>query len=69
VFPARPRWQPWHIIIRSGDNQAVLFRSSERYTNRQDAIDAAILAFGDNSNVYLREAEHGNALLRRAFPA
>lgn len=60
------RWQPWRTIVRSGDNMRALFRSSEAYTNRQDCIDAAQLAFGDDANVYLRETEHGNVELRLA---
>lgn len=49
-----PRWQPWSVMVRSGDNHHVLFRSSERYTNEEDAVRAAEIAFGMNSNVWLR---------------
>jgi hypothetical protein len=57
-------FQPWRLLIKSGDNQEPLFRSTESYFNRADAIHAAELAFGAGSNVYLREAEHGNRVLR-----
>lgn len=60
------RFQPWRLAIISGDNQKELFRSSESYFNRADAEHAAEIGFGRGSNVYLREAEHGNALLRLA---
>lgn len=59
-------YQPWRLLVISGDNQKPLFRSTERYFNRADAINAADKAFGRGSNVYLREAEHGNVLLRLA---
>lgn len=42
---------------------------TERYLHRADAIHAAELAFGSGSNVYLRESEHGNVLLRLANDA
>lgn len=58
------RFQPWRLLIKSGDNQEPLFRSTESYFNRADAIHAAELAFGSGSNVYLREAEHGDRVLR-----
>lgn len=60
------RFQPWRLLIKSGDNQEPLFRSTESYFNRDDAIHAAELAFGKGSNVYLREREHGNRVLRMA---
>lgn len=60
------RWQPWRVVVKSGDNQKTLFVSSESYFNRADALHAAMLAFGTGSNVYLRQAEHGNQVLRMA---
>lgn len=60
------RPQPWYWVALSGDNNRVLGRSSERYTNKQDCIDSATLLFGTGSNVYLRETEHGNVQLRLA---
>jgi uncharacterized protein YegP (UPF0339 family) len=60
------RWQPYRLIVKSGDNEEILFLSSEAYTNREDAISAAELAFGPQANVYLRESEHGNVELRLA---
>lgn len=61
-------FQPWRILIKSGDNQEPLFRSTESYFNKADAEHAAHLAFGAGSNVYLRQAEHGNQVLRMATP-
>lgn len=60
------RWQPWSILIRSGDNNEPLFRSTESYTNRGDAVHAIGLAFGPGSNVYLRQSEQGNQPIRMA---
>jgi hypothetical protein len=62
------RYQPWHSLVKSGGNQEPLFESTERYFNRDDAVHAIELAFGGNSNVYLREAEHGDVELRLANP-
>lgn len=59
-------YQPWRVLIKSGDNQRKLFRSTERYLFRAGALNAIQLAFGSNSNVFLREREKGNAVLRRA---
>jgi uncharacterized protein YegP (UPF0339 family) len=58
-------FQPWRVIVKSGDNQKKLFRSTERYLHRAGAITAIQLAFGNNSNVFLREKEQGNVNLRR----
>lgn len=60
------RHQPWRILIKSGDNQEPLFKSTESYFNRADAIHAVYLAFGPGSNVYLRQAELGNQPIRMA---
>lgn len=62
----RLAFQPWRILIRSGDNYKSLFRSTERYFNEADAKHAAELAFGSGSNIYLRQAEKGNRVLRLA---
>lgn len=62
------KFQPWRVVVKSGDNRKALFRSTERYFNRADAIHAAELAFADRSNVYLREAEQGDRVLRMAVP-
>ena len=45
------RFQPWSLLIVSGDNHEPLFRSTERYLHRADAIHAAEFAFGSGSNV------------------
>lgn len=68
LIPGRTRWQPWRVVILSGDNMRRLFRGSERWTNKQDALDAIALVFGSRSNVYLRQSGVGNQLLRRAVP-
>lgn len=57
-------FQAWRVIVKSGDNQRKLFRSTERYLHRAGALIAVQLAFGNNSNVYLREADRGNKALR-----
>lgn len=61
-------FQPWRIAIKSGDNRKALFRSTERYFNKADALHAIQLAFGTGSNVYLRQKEHGDVPLRMAVP-
>jgi uncharacterized protein YegP (UPF0339 family) len=63
-----PRKQPWRWVAKSAGNQKKLATSGESYSNRQDALNAAALVFGDNSTVYLREAEQGNQILRMAVP-
>ena len=60
------RFQPWRLLIKSGDNQEPLFKSTESYFNKADAENAARIGFGRGSNVYLRQSEHGNELLRLA---
>jgi len=62
----RLAFQPWRLVVKSGGNQKVLFRSTERYFNEADARHAADIAFGPQSNVYLRQAEHRNVALRLA---
>lgn len=69
LIPGRSRWQPWRVAILAAGNMKTLFRGSERWTNKQDALDAIALAFGTGSNVYLRQSEQGNQLLRRAVPS
>ena len=59
-------FQPWRLLVKSGDNHRALFRSTERYYNEADARHAAEVAFGAQSNVFLRRAEHGNETLRVA---
>lgn len=67
LIPGRPRWQPFRWVAKNADNRSVLARSSERYTNRQDCLNAIHQLFGDTTNVYLREPEKGNYPLRRAL--
>lgn len=62
----RLAFQPWRILVKSGDNYKAMFRSTERYFNEADARHAAEITFGSESNVYLRQAEHGNVALRMA---
>lgn len=59
-------FQPWRILILSGDNHKELFRSTERYFNKADAEHAIDIAFANKSNVYLRQAETGDIELRLA---
>lgn len=68
---ATSRWplkrpQRWSWVARNGNNMRILARSSESYTNRQDCLDAITQLFGNESNVYKRETEMGNQLLRLA---
>ncbi len=62
-WPLR-RPQKWFWVALSGDNFHQLARSSEAYTNRSDCLKAVRILFGPDSNVYRREDEQGNVLLR-----
>lgn len=64
----RPRWQGWSALILAAGNHEPLFKSTEKYTNRGDALNAVQLAFGPDSIVYLREADRGNVLVRHPEP-
>jgi uncharacterized protein YegP (UPF0339 family) len=71
LYQSRPRKlfgraQTWRWKALNGNNFRVLAASSEAYTNRSDAVDAIEQLFGATSNVYLRQTEHGNQLLRLA---
>lgn len=68
---SKVRWplkrnQPWYFVAINGRNMRRLARSTENYTNRADAVDAIWQLFANDSNVFLREAEHGNVNLRQA---
>lgn len=60
----RPQNWRWRAI--NGDNQKRMATSGEAYTNKQDCLDAIAQLFGSETNVYLRESEHGNVALRLA---
>lgn len=62
------RQQRWSWVARSGDNNRVLARSSESYTNKSDLLNAISVLFSDTTNVYRREAEQGDVMLRLANP-
>lgn len=66
-IPGR-RPQPWRLVARSAGNHEVIAVSSEKYTNKADAVAAAELLFNDTTTVFLRQAEHGNRLLRQGKP-
>jgi hypothetical protein len=61
------RKQQWRWKATSGDNHRVL-ASGEAYTNAADCLHAVSLLFGEHSNVYLRQNEVGNQVLRMAVP-
>lgn len=60
------RFQPWRIVIKSGDNFEPLFKGTERWKHERDALHAIDLAFGPGANVFLRRHEKGNVRLRQA---
>jgi hypothetical protein len=64
-WPLR-RPQRWYWVALNGNNMRRMARSSEMYTNQQDCIAAIQQLFGQESNVYLRRHEMGNAMLRMA---
>jgi uncharacterized protein YegP (UPF0339 family) len=63
-LPGRP--QRWRWVARNASNHKVMARSSERYTNKQDCLDAISQLFSPGTTVYLRQAEHGDECLRLA---
>lgn len=60
----RPQTWRWRAI--NAGNQFVLAESSEAYTNEDDCLSAITQLFGRASNVYLRQVEQGNRVLRLA---
>lgn len=62
----RLAFEPWRVLVRSGDNQEPLFRSTERYGEERTALHAAEIAFGQRSDVYLRQKGRGSVALRLA---
>jgi uncharacterized protein YegP (UPF0339 family) len=65
-FPRR-RPQRWYfVLLAAGNHEPVM--TSEMFTNRDDCLDSARKANGDWVTVFLRQAEKGNELLRRAVP-
>ena len=60
---SRKRKQPWYWVLRNSNNNKVMAVSSERYTNRQDCVDAAKLVNGSSVTVYLRAGDAA-AILR-----
>lgn len=71
LYQSRPRKllgraQTWRWRALNGNNRRVLAASSEAYTNQADALAAITELFGTASNVYLRQTEQGDQLLRLA---
>lgn len=60
------RAQTWRWRALNAGNSRVLAVSSENYTNRDDCVAAVRQLFGSRSDVYLRQAETGNVMLRLA---
>lgn len=63
------RWQPWSWVALDGGNHKRLAVSSEKYTNRQDCLDAIRELFGTDTTVHLREPGAETVLLRAAVGA
>jgi uncharacterized protein YegP (UPF0339 family) len=61
------RRQPWRWRATSGSNHRIL-ASGEGFANEADCVASVQLLFGDKSNVYLRQAEQGDQVLRMAVP-
>jgi uncharacterized protein YegP (UPF0339 family) len=55
----------WRAVAGNGEIMA----SGEAYLHKQDCLDAIQQLFGTRSNVYLRQKEQGNELLRLAETA
>lgn len=71
LYQSKPRKvfrrpQTWRWRALNAGNSRVLAVSSENYTNRDDAVSAVRQLFGSGSDVYLRQTETGNVMLRLA---
>lgn len=60
------RKQPWRWVARRAGNWRKLATSGEWYTNRADALSAVQTLFGHGTDVYLRQGELGDVLIRGA---
>lgn len=60
----KKRPQRWRWRAVNGENYHVLATSSEAYTNEADCIAAIRTLFGSQSEVYLRQTEQGDQMLR-----
>ena len=61
----RDRFQPFRLVLKSaGNNEPLMW--GESYFHREDALSTAHLVGSWETTVFLREAEHGNVLLRQA---
>ena len=58
--------QPWRIVI-AAHNGEPLFRSTERYKDERDARRAIDIAFGANTNVWLRQEGKERVAVRVAW--
>lgn len=60
------RPQTWRWRALNAGNGRVLGNSADAYTNKADAVSAIQQLFGTSSNIYLRQTEQGNQVLRMA---
>jgi uncharacterized protein YegP (UPF0339 family) len=60
------RAQNWYWIALNAGNGKQMARSKGYYTNQGDAYDAITQLFGNSTNVYLRQTEHGDLPIRLA---
>jgi uncharacterized protein YegP (UPF0339 family) len=67
VYKSKRPWngKPWRFKVSSADNYEKLAQG-QAYETEKAAMHGAELVCGDHVNAYLRRAEHGNVLLRRA---
>jgi uncharacterized protein YegP (UPF0339 family) len=67
VYKSKLPWngKPWRFKVVSADNFEKLAQG-QAYKTEAAAIHGAELVCGDDTNAYLRRAEHGNELLRPA---
>lgn len=59
--------QAWRWRALNASNHRVMGASGEAYTNKADCELAVQQLFGGHTNVYLRETEQGNQVLRMAI--
>lgn len=63
------RAQTWRWRALNARNSRVLGNSADAYTNKGDALAAVEQLFGAGTDVFLRQPEAGDVVLRLGTPA
>jgi uncharacterized protein YegP (UPF0339 family) len=69
VYKGRKRLrQAWRWRASNAGNGRLMAHSGEAYVNKSDCLTAITQLFGGSTTVYMREAEHGDVVMRFARP-